>query len=51
MAQALATSAQARATALLPQLADQELRDNFAHEFAAHASQTEALAARLGPAT
>jgi glutamate formiminotransferase len=51
MAQALAADAQARATALLPQLADQELRDNFAHEFAAHARQTEALAARLGPAT
>ncbi|HET9223200.1 MAG TPA: glutamate formimidoyltransferase [Roseiflexaceae bacterium] len=51
MAQALAVNAQARATALLPQLADQELRDNFAHEFAAHTSQTEALAARSGPAT
>jgi hypothetical protein len=45
LAQALAAGAQERATSLLPQLADQELRDNFAHEFAAHAGQTETLAA------
>jgi glutamate formiminotransferase len=49
-AQALAAGAQERAASLLPQLADQELRDNFAHEFAAHARQTETLAAQSGPA-
>jgi hypothetical protein len=47
LAQALAASAQARATALLPQLADQELRDHFAQEFAAHARQTQALAGQV----
>jgi hypothetical protein len=50
LAQSLATVAQERATSLLPQLVDQELRDNFTQEFAAHARQTEALAAQLGPA-
>ena len=50
LAQALAADVQERATSLLPQLVDQELQDNFAHEFAAHTRQTEALAARLRPA-
>jgi hypothetical protein len=45
LAQVLAAGAQERAISLLPQLADQELRDNFAHEFAAHTKQTETLAA------
>jgi glutamate formiminotransferase len=51
LARALAAGAQARATPLLSQLPDQELRANFAREFAAHMSQTEALAAELEPAT
>jgi hypothetical protein len=50
LAQALAAGSEQRAAPLLPQLGDQELRDNFAYEFAAHARQTEALAAQLGPA-
>jgi glutamate formiminotransferase len=50
LAQALAEGAQARAAALLPQLVDQELRENFEQEFAAHARQADELAARLGPA-
>jgi glutamate formiminotransferase len=49
LAQALAAGAQARATPLLPQLTDDELRDNFEHEFAAHARQVEELAAQSGP--
>ena len=44
LAQTLAAGAQARAASLLPQLADQELRDNFAHAFAMHAQQTESIA-------
>jgi hypothetical protein len=49
-AQALAAGAQERATSLLLQLADQELRDNFAHEFDAHAKQTGAIASQFGAA-
>jgi hypothetical protein len=50
LAQVLAAGAQEHAAALLPQLADQELRDNFAQEFAAHARQTEAMANQVEPA-
>jgi hypothetical protein len=49
LAQTLASSAHSQAAALLPQIADEELRANFAQEFAAHAKQAEALAAQLEP--
>jgi hypothetical protein len=49
LAQTLTSSAHSQAAALLPQIADAELRANFAQEFAAHARQAEALAAQLGP--
>jgi hypothetical protein len=50
LAQALAAGAQARATPLLLRLPDEELRANFAQEFAAHIGQIEALVAGLEPA-
>ena len=49
LAHVIALGAQARATPLLPQLADEELRANFAQEFAAHARQTAEFVARLEP--
>ena len=47
LAEAVAAGARARAAALLPHLGDEELRANFAREFAAHARQAGELAARL----
>ena len=47
LAQALAAGAQARATPLLPQLPDEELRANFVQAFAAHTGEIDALAAEL----
>ncbi|HEY3231101.1 MAG TPA: hypothetical protein VGJ87_17875, partial [Roseiflexaceae bacterium] len=49
LAQVIALGAQARATPLLPQLPDQELRANFAREFAAHARQSAEFVARVEP--
>jgi len=49
LAQVTALSAQARSTSLLPQLPDEELRANFAQEFAAHARQAAEFVARLEP--
>jgi hypothetical protein len=48
LAQVLAAGAQARSAALLPRIADEELRANFATEFAAHARQAGEFAGRLG---
>jgi glutamate formiminotransferase / 5-formyltetrahydrofolate cyclo-ligase len=47
LAAALAAGAWARAAVLLPQIGDEELRANFAQEFAAHARQAEGFVARL----
>jgi glutamate formiminotransferase len=47
LAEAVAAGAQARAAALLPHIGDDELRSNFAREFAAHARQASDLASRL----
>jgi len=49
LAHVIALGAQARSTPLLPQLPDDELRANFAREFAAHARQTAEFVARLEP--
>ncbi|HEX9370831.1 MAG TPA: hypothetical protein VF897_07480, partial [Roseiflexaceae bacterium] len=49
LGQVIALGAQARATSLLPQLPDEELRANFAQEFAAHARQAAEFVARLEP--
>jgi formiminotetrahydrofolate cyclodeaminase len=46
LAHTVAESARFRAHALLPQLADDELRANFEHEFDAHVRQIKELIAR-----
>jgi glutamate formiminotransferase len=46
LAHALAAGAQARSAALLPQIADEELRANFSREFAAHVEQAGELVAK-----
>jgi glutamate formiminotransferase len=47
LAAALAAGARARAVLLLPQLGDEDLRANFAQEFAAHARQAEGSVAQI----
>ena len=47
LAAALAAGAEARGALLLPQIADEELRANFAQEFAAHARQAASLVEQI----